>query len=260
MRSFAVRSGAGVLGAHIDALEWGTCLDRIFGWAAAGESRYVCLCNAHSVVTARRDPAFSRVIRAADLAVPDGAPVAWCLRRRGFPGQRRIAGPDLMWKACARAAAQGIPVFLCGGTPATLERLREWLTRVFPRLRLAGTLSPPFRRLSEEEHAGIMQAIERSGARIVFVGLGCPVQEEWMCARRGALRAVMIGVGAAFDFHAGVLRRAPRWMRDAGLEWLYRLFAEPKRLWRRYLVTNTLFIAYLLGDLIGGNRRGGARS
>jgi len=249
------RTGASVLGSHIDAVDWGACLDRIFDWARAGESRYVCLCNAHSVVTARRDPAFARVLGAADLAVPDGAPVAWCLRRLGFPRQRRIAGPDLMWKTCARAAAEDVPVFLCGGTAATLERLAARLKREFPRLKLAGSLSPPFRKLTGDDHAAIVRAVERSGARIVFVGLGCPSQEEWMAARRGALPAVMIGVGAAFDFHAGAVRRAPRWMREAGLEWLHRLLAEPRRLWRRYLVTNALFLTYLLGDSMAGDRR-----
>ena len=251
------RIGASVLGSHIDAVDWETCLDRIFAWAAAGESRYVCHCNVHSVVIARRDPAFARVIEAADLAAPDGAPIAWRLRRLGFPRQGRIAGPDLMWKACARASAQGIPVFLCGGTGETLERLAARLTREFPRLKLAGSLSPPFRKLTAEDNAEIVRAVERSGARIVFVGLGCPLQEEWMAARRGTLPAVMIGVGAAFDFHAGVVRRAPRWMRDAGLEWLHRLLAEPRRLWRRYLVTNALFLTYLLGDSVAGDRRPG---
>jgi N-acetylglucosaminyldiphosphoundecaprenol N-acetyl-beta-D-mannosaminyltransferase len=253
------RAGASVLGSHIDAVDWVPCLDRIFGWAGVRMSRYVCLCNVHSVVTARRDPDFARVIDGADLAVPDGAPLAWCLRRFGFPRQARIAGPDLMWKACARAAVYGTPVFLCGGTPETLERLATRLACEFPRLRVAGRLSPPFRRLGPAEHAEIVRTIERSGARIVFVGLGCPAQEQWMAACRGALPAVMIGVGAAFDFHAGAVRRAPPWMRDAGLEWLHRLLAEPQRLWRRYLVTNALFLAYLLRDAVAGGRRWRAR-
>lgn len=239
-----------VLGSRVDALDWRQCLARIVEWAARRESRYVCLCNVHSIVTARRDPGFGRVINDADLAAPDGAPVAWRLRTLGFGGQRRVAGPDLMWKCCARAAAEGLPVFLYGGGARTLRRLTAYLAREFPDLKVAGCYAPPFRPLTAEEDARIAAAIADSGARIVFVALGCPRQEAWMASHRGRIRAVMVGVGAAFDFHAGVVRRAPRWMREAGLEWLHRLASEPRRLWRRYLVTNTLFVAYLLGELL----------
>ncbi len=244
------RFGGSVLGSHIDALDWRQCLARIVEWAARRESRYICMCNVHSIVTARRDPGFGRVINDADLAAPDGAPIAWRLRALGFGGLRRVSGPDLMWKCCARAAAEGLPIFLYGGTAGTLRRLAAYLAREFPGLRLAGCYAPPFRPLTAEEDAQVARAIEGSGACIVFVALGCPRQEAWMAAHRGRIRAVMIGVGAAFDFHAGVTPRAPRWMREAGLEWLHRLASEPRRLWRRYLVTNTLFVAYLLGELL----------
>jgi N-acetylglucosaminyldiphosphoundecaprenol N-acetyl-beta-D-mannosaminyltransferase len=247
--------GATVLGARIDAVGWRECLDRIAAWASAGESRCVCLCNVHSVVSARRQPAFGRVLDAADFALPDGAPIAWALRRQGFAGQPRLSGPDLMWRCCARAARDRLPVFLYGASAVTLRRLGARLTREFPGLELAGALAPPFRPLTSEEDARAVRAIAASGARIVFVALGCPKQEIWMAAHRGAIGAVTIGVGAAFDFHAGTLRRAPRWMQDCGLEWLHRLLAEPRRLWRRYLATNTLFVAYLVADLCGGRRR-----
>jgi N-acetylglucosaminyldiphosphoundecaprenol N-acetyl-beta-D-mannosaminyltransferase len=255
--------GAGtatVLGARIDALDWRQCVDRIAAWARARESRCVCLCNAHSVVSARREPAFARVLDSADLALPDGAPVAWTLRRRGFAGQPRLSGPELMWRCCERAAREGLPIFLYGGSDATLRRLTTRLAGEFPGLTLAGAQAPPFRALTGDEDAQAVRTIAASGARIVFVALGCPKQEAWMAARRGAVPAVMIGVGAAFDFHAGTLRRAPRWMQDYGLEWLHRLLAEPQRLWRRYLVTNTLFVAYVLADLLGGSRRKASRS
>jgi N-acetylglucosaminyldiphosphoundecaprenol N-acetyl-beta-D-mannosaminyltransferase len=244
-----------VLGRRIDVLDWRQCLDRILGWAGRRESRYVCMCNVHSVVTARRDPAFGRVINGADLAAPDGAPVAWRLRALGFPKQQRISGPDLMWKCCAGAAEEGLPIFLYGGTTMALQRLSAYLAREFPRLAIVGCYAPPFRPMTEAEDARVVDAIEHSGARVVFVGLGCPKQEVWMAAHRGRIRAVMIGVGAAFDYHAGVLRRAPRWMRNAGLEWLHRLASEPRRLWRRYFVTNTLFLAYLAGEMLAGWRR-----
>src|SRR5262245_22786284 len=240
------RIGARVLDSHVDAMDWDQCLDRITGWASAGESRYVCLCNVHSVVTARRDLDFGRIIAAADLVAPDGAPVAWCLRRRGFPRQQRLGGPDLMWRCCHRAAAEGLPIFLYGADSVTLDRLATRLASAFPGLKLAGLYAPPYRALSREEDSQVTRQIEASGARIVLVALGCPKQETWMAVHRGNVSAVMIGVGAAFDFHSGAVQRAPRWMQEAGLEWLYRLLAEPGRLWRRYLVTNTLFCAYLV--------------
>ncbi len=249
------RVGARVLGSHIDALGWKGCLERIALWAARGESRAVVQCNVHSVVTARRDPGFAAAVRAADLAVPDGWPVAWRLRSLGFADQERIGGPDLMWRCCALAARSGQPVYLYGSDAPTLERLRARLREAFPRLRLAGWCAPPFRALTAAEDAQVVEAIEHSGARIVFVALGCPKQEAWMAQHRGRIHAVMLGVGAAFGFHAGVARRAPRWMRAHGLEWLHRLLAEPRRLWRRYLVTNTLFIAYLAGEWLRAGRQ-----
>lgn len=257
MQNSSDRSGAHVVGAYIDAVDRAGCLERIFGWARRHESRYACLCNVHSVVTARRDPAFRRAIGDADLAVPDGAPVAWRLRALGFAGQSRVSGPDLMWSCCARAEAECVPVFLVGGGPETLRRLSAHLANEFPRLEVAGCYAPPFRPLTVEEDRQLTTAITDSGAGIVFVALGCPKQEQWMADHRGRIPAVMIGLGAAFDFHAGTIRRAPTWMQDAGLEWLHRLLSEPRRLWRRYLVTNTLFCAYLLAEMLGGRRAAG---
>jgi N-acetylglucosaminyldiphosphoundecaprenol N-acetyl-beta-D-mannosaminyltransferase len=244
-----------VLGAPIDAIDWLRCLDRIVAWASRRESRYVCMCNVHSIVTARQDPKFRWVVSHADLAAPDGAPVAWRLRRMGHRGQERIDGPDLMWRCCVRAAGAGLAVFLYGGTADTLARLRARLERELPELIVAGYYAPPFRAATAEEDEETVRMIEQSGAQIVFVALGCPKQEAWMAAHRYRVRAVMIGVGAAFDYHAGVVARAPHWMRNAGLEWFHRLWSEPRRLWRRYLVTNTLFFAYLLDEFLrGGNR------
>lgn len=231
-----------VLGARIDALDWKTVLDRLLGWALARESRFVAICNAHVVVTATRDSAYREAINGADMATPDGAPVAWMLRRLGFAGQQRICGPDLMWALCERCATERIPIYLYGSTEATLARLQEKLVAAFPALTIAGAESPPFRPATADEAAETVARVNRSGARILFVGLGCPKQEHWMARNRGKINAVMIGVGAAFDFHAGIMERAPRWMRENGLEWLFRLAREPRRLWRRYLVTNTLFI------------------
>ncbi len=239
-----------VLGTFIDAVNWPTTLDRISGWAARRESRYVCICNAHSVVTAWQVAIFGRVVNEADMSTSDGAPVAWMLRRLGFSGQTRINGPDLMWQYCERAAQSSELIFLYGGSPETLKALQSRLLEHFPKLRIAGAYSPPFRPLSEEEDVAVIERINTSGAGVVWVSLGCPKQEIWMAAHRGRINAVMVGVGAAFDYHAGTIKRAPLWMQSCGLEWLYRLASEPRRLGRRYLVTNSLFVIGAIRQLI----------
>ena len=236
------RKTALVLGAPIDVITAAQAVARIAQWATARESRVVCICNAHSVVTAAQDSRFMGVIQRADMATPDGAPVAWMLRRQGAAGQPRVSGPDLMLDWCAHAAETGQAIYLLGSTRDTLGRLQQQLLQRWPALRIAGSVSPPFRPLSDAEDTQIVQAINATGAGTVWVSLGCPKQEQWMDAHRGRVQAVMVGVGAAFDFHAGTQARAPQWMRNHGLEWLHRLASEPLRLWRRYAVTNTAFI------------------
>jgi N-acetylglucosaminyldiphosphoundecaprenol N-acetyl-beta-D-mannosaminyltransferase len=194
------------------------------------------------VVTAKQDAEFRCIVNEADMATPDGMPLVWVLRRMGFQQQERINGPDLMWRLCGQAEQKGLSIFLYGSTPETIEKLTDNLKAAFPRLAVAGDCSPPFRPLSEEENREIVDRINSSDAHVVFVGLGCPKQEFWMAEHRGAIQAVMIGVGAAFDYHAGTVKRAPLWMQRSGLEWLFRLLSEPKRLWKRYLVTNSLFL------------------
>lgn len=243
-----------VLGSPIDALDWTEALERIDRWAAERSSRYVCICNVHSVVTATQDERFAQVLREADTCTPDGAPVAWMLRRQGHGRQRRINGPDLMWQYCGLAEQRGRAVYLLGSTVGTLSALETRLRASFPGLRIAGSYSPPFRALSPQEDADLVQRVNESGAGVVFVSLGCPKQELWMAAHRGLIRGVMIGVGAAFDYHAGTLPRAPRWMQDHGLEWLHRLAHEPRRLWKRYAVTNSLFVMKASWQLLRGGR------
>ncbi len=237
-----MRDTQAILGAAVDALSWDQAIHQIAAWASAQESRYICLCNVHSVVTASRNPEFRAAIHGADLCTPDGAPVAWALRRLGFPSQQRINGPDLMWKYLHEAERLSQAVFFYGSTEKTLDGLRAALARHFPHLIIAGMYGPPFRALTQEEERQEIDMINQSGAAVVFVGLGCPKQETWMAAHRAQVRAVLIGVGAAFDYHAGTIKRAPPWMQQHGLEWLYRLATEPRRLLKRYLVTNTLFI------------------
>ncbi|TFW09549.1 glycosyltransferase [Oxalobacteraceae bacterium OM1] len=246
------RKGEAVLEAFIDALTWEEALGRIVQWGAARESRYVCICNVHSVVTTTQDIEFKMAVNNADMATPDGAPVAWVLRRRGYRAQERINGPDLMWRYLAEAERRGQTAFFYGSTDATLSKLRDALARHFPRLRIGGTYSPPFRSLTREEDEAVVKMINDSGANVVFVGLGCPKQEKWMAEHRGRVHAVMVGVGAAFDYHSGVVKRAPLWWQKNGLEWLYRLGSEPRRLFKRYAVTNTLFIVGLARQFVSG--------
>ena len=237
---------ASVLRVPIDVLTPHQAVDRISAWASAGQGRVVVACNAHSVVTASRDPTFMAVLSRADLALPDGAPVAWMLRRQGASGQARVAGPDLLHDYSGQAAGRGESVFLLGSTPATLARLQTRLCAHWPGLRIAGANSPPFRTLTAAEDADIVNTINASGAGTVWVGLGCPEQERWMDAHCGRVQAVMVGVGAAFNFHAGTLARAPAWMRRNGLEWLHRWAQEPRRLGPRYASTNRACILLAL--------------
>lgn len=235
------RSTGKVLDAQIDALSWDKAMPRLMSWARAGKSRYVTICNVHVVVTASRNVAYRKIINGADMATPDGAPVAWMLRRMGWVKQRRITGPDVMWALCERSARENLPVYFYGSTESTLALLEQRLRAAFPDLQVA-MHAPPFRALTVAEDAAVVDKINSSGAGFVFVGLGCPKQEAWMAEHRGRVHGVMIGVGAAFDYHAGTLRRAPLWMQNAGLEWLHRLCSEPRRLWRRYLLTNIFFV------------------
>jgi N-acetylglucosaminyldiphosphoundecaprenol N-acetyl-beta-D-mannosaminyltransferase len=245
-----------VLGTPIDVIDRAQALQRIADWASRRESRVVCFCNAHSVVTAQRQPGFAEVLRSADLAAPDGAPVAWMQRRQGATAQARLSGPDLMLDYCADAARRGEPIYLYGSQPDTLAALQARLLQRWPTLRIAGAHAPPFRPSSAAEDADDVARINASGAATVWVGLGCPKQEAWMAAHRGRVHAVMLGVGAAFDFHAGVVPRAPRWMREHGLEWLHRLATEPRRLGPRYLSTNAHFVwAALRQWWVGGTGR-----
>jgi N-acetylglucosaminyldiphosphoundecaprenol N-acetyl-beta-D-mannosaminyltransferase len=242
MSSVTTRVTVPVLGAPIDVISWDKTLTQLEEWAARHESRVVCACNVHSVVNALTSDVHRDALATADLATADGMPIVWALRLLGFPNQPRISGPDLMERFCARAAQTKGSIFLYGSTPETLRLLCDRLETRFPGLRIGGAYSPPFRDLSAEEDDAVVREIHASGANVVLVGLGCPKQEAWMTAHRGRIRAVMLGVGAAFDFHAGVKPRPPIWMQRAGLEWFCRLMSEPRRLWKRYFVTNTIFI------------------
>lgn len=239
-----------MVGTPIDAVTWDEACALLAGWAQRRESRYVCICNVHSVVTAQQDAGFHAVVTQADLATPDGAPVAWLMRRLGHAGQQRINGPDLMLRYCAEAAGRDERIFLYGNTEPTLDLLCQRLQTLFPTLQIAGHYAPPFRPLTPQEDDEVVARINASGAGTVWVSLGCPKQERWMAEHRGRIQAAMVGVGAAFDYHAGTLRRAPLWMQHSGLEWLHRLWSEPRRLGPRYFATNSRFLLQAARQLL----------
>ena len=238
-----------VLGVLVTCNDWRAVMKKILLWAEQNESRSVGICNVHVCVTGYQDIEFQKLLNQNDINTPDGAPIAWLLRRKGVKGQVKISGPDLMWRLCRQAAKKRIGVYFYGSKPETLEALIGNLKEMVPGLKCYFE-SPPFRELTDVEKTEAIERINASGAGIVFVGLGCPKQERWMAEHKGKINSVMIGVGAAFDFYAGAVSRAPRWMSNAGLEWLHRLFSEPKRLWKRYLVTNSLFCWLIFKDLI----------
>jgi N-acetylglucosaminyldiphosphoundecaprenol N-acetyl-beta-D-mannosaminyltransferase len=237
-----------VVGVPIDLLDRVGVSRQLVAWAKANESRYMCFVNVHSAVHATLDERHRLVLLRADLAAPDGAPIAWTLRMKGHRSQQRVDGPGMMWRLCADAADHGVRIGLYGSTPETLEALRAELIAAFPKLVISYAHSPPFRALTEVEDQQVCEAVAAASVGLLFVGLGCPKQEYWMAQHRGRIPAVMLGVGAAFEFHAGTVSRAPHWMRENGLEWLYRLASQPRRLWRRYLFSNSLFLAKLAGE------------
>jgi N-acetylglucosaminyldiphosphoundecaprenol N-acetyl-beta-D-mannosaminyltransferase len=245
---WSARSGARILDTFVDSLSLTEALEKSSEWAQSPRARTVHFCNVHSLVTASVHPAFAQSCRDADLILPDGSPVAWMLRVLGYPAQKRISGPDFMWLYCAAMQERNGSVYLYGNKQTTLEKLANVLHETFPQLRIAGMLSPPYRTLTNDEDERIVNEINASGAQVVFVSLGCPKQELWMMAHRGRIHAVMLGVGAAFDYHAGTVQRPPLWVQNSGLEWFCRLTQEPKRLWKRYLIANAIFTFRAFGQ------------
>jgi len=225
--------------------DYAEVLDWMEAMISAGARGYVTAAAVNLVMSAREDPEAGAALAGATLATPDGMPLVWALRALGNARATRIYGPDLMAAFCARAAQKGIPVYLYGGRDErALALLQARLRESFPGLAIAGAHSPPFRALSEAEKAEDAARIDASGAAVVWVGTGQPKQEKWMREMRPRLEApLLVGVGAAFDFHAGLVSQAPQWMQRSGLEWAYRLSREPRRLWRRYARYNPRFVA-----------------
>lgn len=232
-----------VLGVGVSALTPELALDQIGRWIEGGDHEYVCVTGVHGVVESLRDRSIRDIHNRAGMVTPDGMPMVWMSHWAGATWVRRVYGPDLMLAVCELAARRGWSSYFYGGADGIAPRVAEAMSKRFPGFRVAGTHTPPFRALTEDEDQAVVDAINGAAPQIVWVGLSTPKQERWMAEHRAALAApVLVGVGAAFDFHTGATPQAPRQLQSMGLEWAYRLASEPRRLWRRYLLGNSRFV------------------
>jgi N-acetylglucosaminyldiphosphoundecaprenol N-acetyl-beta-D-mannosaminyltransferase len=245
-----------ILGTGIALIDYSLARKKVIDWAFARESRYVCVANVHMVMEAYDSQEFRKIMNSADLVVSDGMPLVWMLRLKGKKDQKRVYGPALMLQVLEAAANEGVPVGFYGSSNEVLEKLVINMKGKYPGLKVVYSFSPPYREVSVSEDQSICNEIQNTGVRILFVGLGCPKQEIWMADHKEKMNTVMIGVGAAFDFHAGFKPQAPAWMQSLGLEWLFRLIHEPRRLAKRYLYNNPRFVVLALLDLVGILNRG----
>lgn len=239
-----------ILGSSICTTSYPEAVEQIIGWAAAGESRSVYAANVHMLMEAHDHLDMQVCVNTADLVTPDGMPLVWMLRAKGVKGQQRVYGPTLMLEVLRAAEKQGIPVSFLGSTNDILKALITRMLEEFPRLQITTSHALPFRNLTAVEDDDLCALVNSEGAHILFIALGCPKQERWIAAHKGKINAVMIGVGAAFAFHAGIVEQAPVWMQKAGLEWFFRLTREPGRLWRRYLWNNPRFVVLSITELL----------
>jgi len=241
-----------VLGVGISAINMEQALAIIDDWIARRDPHYVCVSTVHGVMECQRDEAVRRALNSSGLTTPDGMPLVWIARLRGFRHVRRVYGPDLMLAVCERSVAKGYRHYLYGGQPGVAEALKARLEQRLPGVRIVGVDCPPFEPLTPDEDRKTVERINAANPDIVWVGMSTPKQDLWAAEHVGRVHApVIIAVGAAFDFVSGRKRQAPRWMRNSGLEWLFRLIQEPRRLWRRYLIYNPLFVVRLAGQWLG---------
>jgi N-acetylglucosaminyldiphosphoundecaprenol N-acetyl-beta-D-mannosaminyltransferase len=241
-----------MIGVGIDPFDMAQAVATLEQWCQEGRRDYLCCVSVHGLVTAQRDWEIRDALNRAGLVVEDGMPLVWWCRRAGFAQAGRVCGSDLLDAMCALAVRRGYRHYFYGGAPHVVEQLVSRLSGRYPGLAIAGYRSPPFRPLSVEEDAAEVAAINATRPDFVWVGLGMPKQEKWMAVHVGRIQAAaLIGVGAAFDFHAGTKPRAPRWMQHSGLEWLFRLISEPRRLAGRYLIDNTIFLTHAARQLTG---------
>jgi N-acetylglucosaminyldiphosphoundecaprenol N-acetyl-beta-D-mannosaminyltransferase len=241
-----------ILGVGISAINLQQTVAEIERWIADKAAQYVNVCNVHTVMECQNDAGLRRIVNGSGLSAPDGVPLVWLSWLHGHADVGRVYGPDLMLALCERTQTTGHRHFFYGGAPGVADLLARRLKARYPWLIVAGTHSPPYRPADTEESRDVLADINDSGADIVWVGLGTPKQDYWVSRHRAALSApVLIAIGAAFDFHAGLLRQAPRWMQRSGLEWVFRLMQEPRRLAFRYLVYNPLFVFRMALQLAG---------
>ncbi|MDP3013321.1 MAG: WecB/TagA/CpsF family glycosyltransferase [Candidatus Subteraquimicrobiales bacterium] len=221
-------------------------------WISSHSHGYnIVVSNANDALLCKKDSKIKEAVNNSSLSVPDGISLVLLAKLKGYKLKKRVYGPDLMFEFLKLSEIKGYSHFFYGATEETLGLLIKNLKELFPGLKIAGTYSPPFKPLSKEEDAGVVNIINKANPDVLWIGLGCPKQQLWMYEHKDKLRIpVMVGVGAAFDFLAGTKLQAPRWIRDNGFEWLFRLVTEPKRLWRRYLVDCPLFVYYVLLDTI----------
>lgn len=210
--------------------------------------KYICVSNVHTTVMSYENEEYRKIQNGAAMALPDGAPLSSYSRRKGYKQAQRVTGPDLMLELFAISKEKGYRHYFYGATEETLQSMKEVLERDYPGIQIAGMYAPPFRALTPQEDAQIVAKINESRPDFIWIGLGAPKQEEWMYQHMGQLQGVLIGVGAGFDYLAGYIKRAPRWMQRMSLEWLYRLLQDPKRLWRRYFTSNVKFICLMRMD------------
>jgi N-acetylglucosaminyldiphosphoundecaprenol N-acetyl-beta-D-mannosaminyltransferase len=242
-----------VLGVRVDAVQIPGVVEQLENWIDRRERcHYVAVTGMHGVMEALHNPSFRIILNSADLVVPDGMPLVWLGRLNGHTLPRRVYGPEFMVAFCETTESRGYRHFFYGGKPGVAEKLASKLTTRFSRLRVAGIYVPPFRPLGPEEDEAVVRQIEQAAPDVLWVGLSTPKQECWMNAHRDLLSVpVLVGVGAAFDIHTGELRQAPRWMREHGLEWLFRMCMEPRRLWRRYIVYGSQFLFWVTLERLG---------
>ncbi len=248
---------ADVLGVQVSAIDLARAVDLAERWIAAGRAGYICMTGVHGVMEAKREPEFRGILNGAALNAPDGMPMTWVGRMQGLREMDRVFGPEFMAAMCRRSVEQGYRNFLYGGKPGVAELLRANFERRFPGLQVVGTYTPPFRALTETEEEEICARVRAARPHIVWVGLSTPKQERFMARYAQRLGAPLLaGVGAAFDYHAGLIRDCPQWVKRAGLQWAHRLMQDPRRLWRRYLRNNPVFLWHIALQLAGVRRAG----
>lgn len=236
-----------ILGVPVSVVDMPSALATLGSWIAAKQARYICASDVHSVMRAQEEDRHMAALIQADMVLPDGMPLTWVARMRGETAMQRVSGPDFMLAAMERSQTTGWRHYFYGGADGVAGLLAQTLSENYPGLNVVGTAAPPFRPLTADETADAVAQIRSAKPDIVWVGLGCPKQERWMMEHLGALDGVvLVGVGAAFDFHTGRVKRAPLWMRRRGFEWLHRLISEPARLWQRYLIQAPRFVVFTI--------------